>query len=92
MSEQRLLEKSDSVLWAFTPDGIVLHNFERGLFAELVGQESDIWAYLDGVHSLDAVAQVLVRNDPGGAEHARHLVEAVAGNLVAGGFLVERSS
>ena len=52
-------EKSDTVLWAFTPNGIVLHNFACGLFVELEGPAYIAWCYLDGIHVADEIAEAL---------------------------------
>lgn len=84
-------EKADTVLWAFTPEGIVLHNFARGLFVELDGPGEVVWARLDGAHAPEAIAEAL-REEPAWAavSRARRLrfVNRLVANLADGGFLV----
>jgi hypothetical protein len=48
--KSKYYEKTDSVLWAATPEGIVLHNFCNQRYFELTGLSHQIWMYLDGAH------------------------------------------
>lgn len=83
-------EKADTVLWAFTPDGIVLHNFARGLYVELDGPGHLVWSYLDGVHSSGAIAELLGRTpEYAQATRARQMrfVQQVVDELADGGFI-----
>lgn len=88
-------EKSDNVLWAFTPRGIILHNFQRGAFLELDGAEHVIWSHLDGLHGDDDIVDKLasVPELEGRGRAALHdLVQRVLADLVEGGFVVRRAS
>jgi hypothetical protein len=87
-----LYEKSDSVLWAFTPDGIVLHNFETSSYLELKGDDYIAWSYFDGVHTLSEIAGKLSsrrgeRNKRTAITKVRRALE----KLNKGGFVVGRS-
>lgn len=83
-----LLEKSDSVLWALTADGIVLHNIDRDVFVELRGIQHSIWSYLDGAHTLDCLVEVLQEQAQSEGVDLPPLIRGVAADLLAGGFLV----
>lgn len=87
-------EKAESVLWAFTPDGIVLHNFLCGAFVELNGAEQVIWSHLDGLHSeADIVAKLADAPGLGRSRSAfrQRLVQRVLADLIDGGFVVRRN-
>lgn len=88
-------EKADSVLWAFTPHGIILHNFERSAFLELDGPAHMIWSFLDGLHGDDDIVDKLAAVPElagSGPDMRRDLVRRVLSDLVEGGFLVRRTA
>lgn len=85
-----LWEKADTVLWAFTPDGIVLHNFARGLYLDLDAGAHVVWSYLDGVHTTAAIADKLCETAAfaGMSKPGRiRQVKRVMADLAAGGFI-----
>ena len=87
-------EKADSVLWAFTPTGIILHNFQKGAFIQLDGPEHLIWSHLDGVHSDEDIVAKL-SDDPGLSHSPKAvrelLVARVLADLITGGFVARRA-
>lgn len=86
--EKDFYEKSDTVLWAFTPSGIVLHNFSLGRFVELDAAGLLVWELLDGVHSTEEIkhrlrsANCMPRNLP------EAFVDSLVASLASGGFAV----
>ncbi|MDX0871122.1 hypothetical protein GOE00_31490 [Sinorhizobium medicae] len=88
-----LWEKSDTVLWAFTSDGIVLHNFTQGICLELDAAAHVVWSYLDGRHSAKDIAEKLcelpTRGDASPDGNSA-FVSRVIGELLAGGFIRSR--
>ena len=86
-----LYEKNDSVLWAFTPGGIVLHNFETASYLELEGDEYVAWSYFDGVHTLDEIAGKLSTGRARNIRTAMTKVTSTFEKLHKGGFVVRRA-
>lgn len=85
-----LYEKNDCVLWAFTPGGIVLHNFQTSSYLELKGDEYIAWSYLDGVHTLPEIAEKLSAGRARGSRTAMTKVTRTFEKLDRGGFVVRR--
>ena len=86
-SKSTSMDKCSTVLWAPSSCGIMLHNFSNGVFVELQGDEALVWERLDGTHSLDAIASLLVaerRMDPSAA---KQLVSQVVGRLHDNAFI-----
>lgn len=54
------LEKNRHVLWAVTPEGIVLHHFERSTFLELNKIQEFVWSHLDGIHGIEEIERKLI--------------------------------
>ncbi|MDE3775449.1 PqqD family protein [Sinorhizobium meliloti] len=88
-----LWEKSDTVLWAFTSDGIVLHNFTQGICLELDATAHVVWSYLDGRHSTKDIAEKLcelpARGDSSPDGNSAFVIKVI-GELLAGGFIRSR--
>lgn len=91
MSDTSLWEKSEHVLWAPMPTGIVLQHLPRRLFLELHGFDYWVWTYLDGTRSVEQIADTITQrhadlpvDDP--RSRAREVFEELRDN----GFLVER--
>jgi hypothetical protein len=90
-------EKSHSVLWALTGNGIVLHNFSLQKFVELNSPDDLVWAYLDGAHSLhevcDLITQICLNKDNNvDVLEIRGNIERIFKALYDDGFLVEKTS
>jgi hypothetical protein len=99
MEQHLRYEKSDTVLWAFKSNGIVLHNFSTSVFVELDGLEHVVWSYLDGSHTLNEIERILeIRhaefqlNVDGSGETLNSLVERVLARLKAGDFVKRREA
>lgn len=95
MSGSAYYEKSDTVLWALTPEGVLLHNFANQKYVELKGTEHLVWAYLDGAHNLDDVCARIAtisgkRNETPG--DLRRLIQDTFERLLVGSFVMERLS
>jgi len=88
-SAEILHEKARTVLWAFTPDGIVLNNFARRVVIELDAQRRFVWEYLDGAHSSQDIAVALLATFPElrTRVRARNVVAATVRELGELGFL-----
>jgi hypothetical protein len=87
-------EKEDTILWALTPEGILLHNFANRRYVELKGKEHLIWSYLDGAHSLKDISTLLANGHAdgnGSADGPIELVEETCKRLLAGGFIAKKS-
>ena len=87
-------EKEDTILWALTPEGILLHNFANRRYVELKGKEHLIWSYLDGAHSLNDISALLSNGQPegnGSADGPNELVEETCKRLLAGGFIARKT-
>jgi len=54
-----VFEKTKSVLWAPTPEGVILHNFESDSYIQLGRNLCKAWEYLDGSQTLDQVWETL---------------------------------
>jgi len=83
-------EKADTVLWAFTPDGIVLHNFACSRYLNLDAAAHIVWSYLDGLHAPEEIAEKLGETPAyAQAPRVRRLrqVRQVIAELVDGGFI-----
>ena len=94
MKKQIYYEKQETILWALTPDGIVLHNFANRKYVELKGEEHLIWSYLDGAHSLKDISALIANghSEGNGSANGRHeIVEATCKRLLAGGFIAKKS-
>jgi hypothetical protein len=83
-------EKSEHVLWAFMPNGIVLHNFKRREFIELTDLDAQVWAYCDGSRTLTEICSLLATNQNGTEEALHGRIQGVFDQLLRGGFLAER--
>jgi hypothetical protein len=84
-----LFEKSDDVLWAFLPNGIILHQFSRRQFIELEGIDADIWRYCDGTRNgIDMSVLIAPLTDRVGAGQMHEHVASVLASLFDGGFVV----
>jgi len=93
MHERNMLgrfEKNERVLWAFMPNGIVLHNFERRQFVELTDLDAQVWAYCDGSHTLAEICNLLAINHNGHGDAVDIRIKSIFEELLSGGFLVER--
>ncbi|MGB8510863.1 MAG: PqqD family protein [Pyrinomonadaceae bacterium] len=92
-SDERILERSDTVLWSLAQPGIVLHNFARRLYLELDEVGYRAWAYLDGARTVEeVVVRCCTRSEDGdGPSRAceRHVREIVD-TLVEHRFVEER--
>ncbi|RSK38916.1 PqqD family protein [Hymenobacter perfusus] len=53
--DERVLERSDWVLWTLAPNGIVLHNLQRRYFLELDNLGYSVWGFLDGARTVEEV-------------------------------------
>lgn len=84
-----VLEKNDNVLWAFMPNGIILHNYERREFIELQGLEADVWAYCDGAHTVEDIHCILSIHQNGNGVDVAQVCETVR-KLTKAGFLRKR--
>jgi len=94
MRKQVYYEKEDTILWALTPDGILLHNFANRKYVELKGKDHLIWSYLDGAHSLNDISALILNGqfEGNGSADGRHeLVEDTCKRLLAGGFIAKKS-
>lgn len=94
MSGSLYYEKGDTVLWALTPEGIVLHNFADRKYVELKGPEHLVWSYLDGAHSLEDIRARISGNpqtEDGSGEALGKLIEGTFEQLLAGGFITKKS-
>lgn len=84
-------EKCPTVLWALTPNGILLHNFKTGQFVELKGDDYVTWCYLDGTHSLDAIVGILERRTDNRMQSLLRIrAKKLLNRLVTSGFVVVR--
>lgn len=89
--ESLRFEKCQAVLWAFLPDGIVLHNSRNHQYLELRRHAADVWAYMDGVHTLRDICAVLSKSANGNSDESEmgSIVFSTFEQLLEGGFLVE---
>jgi hypothetical protein len=53
-----LLERSDFVLWSLSPNGIVLHHLDDGIYLELDALGYLLWGLLDGGRTVEEVMQL----------------------------------
>lgn len=83
-------EKSEQVLWAFMPNGIVLHNFNQREFIELTDLDAQVWAYCDGSRTLTEICGLLATKGNGHDQEVASRIQCVFDDLLRGGFLVER--
>jgi len=81
----QVLAKSPEVLWALTPDGILLHHMATDKYVELGAANRCIWEYLDGFHSVEE-ALARASTDPSAAVYqaGKELVQS----LLEAGFLI----
>ena len=89
-----LYEKGDTILWALTPEGIVLHNFANRKYVELKGPEHLVWSYLDGAHSLEDIRariSIAPQAENGSEEALRKLIDSTFEQLFEGGFITKKS-
>ena len=86
-------EKNETVLWAFMPDGIMLHNFANRQYLELKGMQAAVWSYLDGAHSLEDIVSLLkgsASHGNGLGEELHRVTKETFEELLEGNFVVER--
>jgi hypothetical protein len=79
-------EKSESVLWAATPTGLILHNFITCQYLELSGGEVSLWCFLDGSSTLPEI-EGRIREEAIARHEALPNLRGVFQQLVDGGFL-----
>jgi hypothetical protein len=87
-------EKSDSVLWVFTPNGILLHNLDTDRYVELNSALCLAWSYIDGVHSLDEIRKICfpeITDEDVQSGDSADLFRLTVQDLVAGRF-IQRSA
>lgn len=89
-SQGNLYEKSLLVLWAPSPNGIVLHNFLSNTFIELRGAEEAIWARLDGLDTEADIAAAISRQFNIDLEPSLQLVRTMVEKLARSKFLQRR--
>lgn len=84
-----MLKKNEAVMWAFTPNGIVLHNTERAHFLELDELGERIWSYVDGSHSAEEILEMLRATRPELDEgRSREVLRTVLADLEFGAFIL----
>ncbi|MBS1582076.1 MAG: PqqD family peptide modification chaperone [Bacteroidetes bacterium] len=79
-----MLKKNEAVMWAFTANGIVLHNTARARFIELDEVGERIWSYVDGSHSAEQILEKLRALRP---ELAEGTLDTVLADLEGGEFI-----
>jgi len=92
-ADERVLERSDNVLWTIAPPGILLHNFARRRFLELDEVGYKAWGYLDGARTVDEVVARCTESagaDPKSKVANIKKVHGIVQTLFAHGFVEER--
>ena len=95
VSSRICFEKSETVLWAPKPAGIVLHNFAERAFLDLDGFDYLVWSYLDGTRTLEEIAAAIVQSGDSeytSIEAAYARAALVFDELLAAGCVTERRS
>jgi hypothetical protein len=92
--DQRILERSENVLWTLAPAGIVLHNFSQRYFLELDTLGYRAWGFLDGARTVDDVVARCSAQAPAVARERRKFerkIRNIVETLATYGFVVERT-
>jgi len=85
--DNRILERSETVLWTIAPPGIVLHNFARRKYIQLDKTGYAAWGLLDGARTVKEVIERCAAD----RSQQRREVRSIVRTLADHGFVVERN-